>query len=732
MIRGNSGSVVGNAVGASSDPLQGAPGMDGVESDDKAPRDPKEKAVVAKVAKGYEAARKFDEAFRKQVVIDRRYAAGTSDLTWAVTTNLIGAFIDILVALLYARDPDVSVKKAAQVDESGTRDTEVFAKTLELVISRLWKDGKLKKAARKGVRSVLSNSAGWLKATMISEKEPNAEVEAALNDARETHARLVAQQELIDTDDQGDADAKESMLAEKAALIAELEGKVELAIARMFVIDFAPTEYMQVSSDVSSISDYLDANWVGNEVYLEKDDVLARFPRLTVEDLKSAKLYYQNAPKNMNTTDLNPITPQGQVTTEAALAYSPSQVDPECPPSYRVIEQWDRRDKHIRTFIDGVEAWAKEPFLPPYPTKRFYPYFYFSFYEVDGQRHPQSLAWRLYKLQDEYSSVRSSFRITRARSVPAVLFNATQLDDIEVQKITKAQEQEFIGIRTTTPDIPLANVFAPKPVAAIDIRVYDPTYILNDMERLSGVQEALSSGAKGPGNPITAAEANIQQSGTNARTSADRDNLEEMLTELANYTAQQALQCLTTKDAQRIAGKKAFWPEGMDIADLFTMVEVQITAGSTGKPRQGTDQQAWATILPMIQQMIGQIEQALAQGNQPLAQALTELIKETMLRLGDETDPTRFIPQVPPPGTPGAGAKPQPPPPAVSISLRGELDPMTAAKIAAPTAELDAHTAMEIAAGYADAQNAAPGAGPANASPAIPLAGGPGAPGAAP
>jgi hypothetical protein len=213
------------------------------------------------------------------------------------------------------------------------------------------------------------------------------------------------------------------------------------------------------------------------------------------------------------------------------------------------------------------------------------------------------------------------------------------------------------------------------------------------MERISGVQEALSAAISGPGNPKTATEANIQQSGTQARTTADRDCIEWMLTDMAQYTAELALQALTVTEVQRMAGNKAFWPgpdpqngkpEGMSIEDLFTLVEVSIAAGTTGKPRMSTDQQAWATILPLIRELIGQIEQALGTNNMPLANALTELIKETMLRFGDESDVDRFIPRTPPPGSPGAGAPPPQQKPQVNVSLKGEISPAAAAALIAP------------------------------------------------
>jgi len=691
---GASGGLQGGTAGILSDPRQGDEGKDdGVDSDERPSQEDEEQEelLVQKRWKEYDDARKFDENFRKQVAIDRRYAAGTSDLSWAVTTNLIGAFIDILVALLYARNPDVSVRKAPQVDESDTYQMQVFARTLEIVISSLWAKSTLKKVARKTVRSVLSNGEGWFKATMVSEKRPQPEVETALNDARETHARIVAQQKLLEDPGDRDPETLEAERAEKEALIEELQEKLEVAVSHIFVVDQVETENIQVSTDINSIDMYCDADWIGNELFFTKDDALARFPRLTTEDIKSAKVYYQRAPKELTTRETDNILPQGTMTAESAQAFTTQSSSAESPAFLRCVEIWDRRDKQIRTIIDGVKKWAKEPYAPPYPTSRFYPYFYVAFYEVDGQRHAQSLSWRLYKLQDEYSSTRSNFRLTRERSIPGILFNATMLDEVEAKKLVESKSQEYTALRPSNPEIPLANLFAPKPVQGIDIRLYDPTYILNDMERMSGVQEALSAAINGPGNPKTATEANIQQSGTQARTTANRDNIEYALTDLAQATAQQALQCLETRNVQRLAGKKAFWPHGMDIEDLFTMVEVTIEAGSTGKPRQATDMQAWSTILPLIQNSLKEIEQAFAMGNKPMANALIELVKETMLRLGDESDVERFIPRQPPPGSPGAGdAPPQPVMPNVSVSIKGEIDPQTSAQIIAPVVRKDA------------------------------------------
>src|ERR1700680_983573 len=381
---GNGPGTPGGGGNVLTDPRQ-ADGKDGVDQEkvDDKETDEQEEALVTKLWKCYNDARKFDENFRKQVAIDRRYAAGTSDLVWAVTTNLIGAFIDILVALLYARTPDVSVRKAPQVDESNTYQIQTFARTLEIVISNAWKKGNLKKPARTGVRSVLSNGEGWFKATFVSEKRPQPEVEAALNDAQEPPSRLIAQQKLIE--DSNDSETKDAELDEKQKLIDELQEKLELAVNKMFIIDYVETENIQVSTDINRIENYTDADWIGNEIFIDKDDALARFERLTPEDIKSAKTYYQRAPKELTTRDMDNILPQGTVSAESAQAFTTNTSAQESPSFVRVVEIWDRRDKQIRTMIDGVTKWAKDPSPPPYPTSRFYPYFYFAFYAVDGQ-----------------------------------------------------------------------------------------------------------------------------------------------------------------------------------------------------------------------------------------------------------------------------------------------------------------------------------------------------------
>jgi hypothetical protein len=699
----------------------------GVEAADNADLD--EQAAKARKAEEnevkalwdeYETARKFDRGARAQYAVDRRYAAGTANLNWAVTANLIGAFIDILVSFLYARNPDVSARKAKRVDPIGTGQEDDFAKTMELVISTLWKapSARLKVNCRAQVRSTLTNGVGWLKAIVVSNGTNIPQLQNELGDIRknlaqieELKARLARQaaMEAVDApqaslefgDDAAlmappapaappvedpenpycamsdeERDAEEGRLRD---LEASVSNRLEVAVRKGMAVDVVAPEDMQVSLDVRSVTDHAIANWNANAIYRPIKSLAAMFPGLKESDVKSAKQYFQR-----RQTELEPLSDQvkltgvadSEVDAEAAEQYSAggnANKDENGVPFGKIVELWNRETGHVYTMIDGVKRWAKPPYQPDYPTTRFYPYFLTAFYPVDGARHPQSLTWRLMKLQDEYAATRSSLRLTRQRAAPGTIFNSSSLDPTEAAKIERSTHQEFTGIKPTDPTQPLRDIFAEKPVAVGDMRLYDTAPILADMERISGVQEALQQSSTAP---KTATEAEIQQSGFASRTTADRDVLETMLTDLAHYTGELALSALDMKDAERIAGAKAFWPHGMAIDDLLSMVEVSIEAGTTGKPKSSGDRDAWGVVMPLIKESMLQIQQALMLGDKGMADALIALLQETMTRMGDDSDITRFIPQPPqlPPAMPGAPGMPGDPM-AAAGGAPGEIPP---------------------------------------------------------
>lgn len=601
--------------------------------DGETKEDEQEALAVKALKTEYDEAREFDKHARDQYATDRGYASGNKQKNWASDANLIGTFIDILVSFLYARDPEVSALAAKNVG-GVVQDNVDFAETAGIVISRLWKKGKLKKAARKMVRSTLSVGPGWLKVIMTHETRTDPLIKAKLNDLNDNMERLeFIQKQLEDVDkEELEEDDVVVKLREIKQLKESLVSKLEVIHRSGLAIDFVQADDMQVSLDVGYLDEHLEADWNSNEIFVPVSDLRRRFKRLTKQNVEAVTVYNQIRPKK-RTSETS--TDNKRVRYVKADSTGSSNVG-----FARVIEVWDNRDGHIKTFVEGVKKWAIEPYQPPYATSRFYPYFNLQLFPVDGERHPQSLSSRLDKLQDEYSSKRSNSRLTAERSVPGTMFDATGLTPEDATKIETSVNMEMIGIKSMKGD-DIRKLFAPKPIAVVDPAVFDTRSVISDMERVSGVQEALSSTVT---TQKTATEAKIQDVGFNSRTGADRDNLEDLLQELSEYTLELAIQGMTAEMVQRIAGVEAFWPEGMETEDIITLAEVEIVAGTTGKPKDEEKRQSWSIALPLIQAMMVQIQQAQITGNVPMATALLELLKETFRRLDERIDVNKFVP----------------------------------------------------------------------------------------
>lgn len=676
-----------------------------------------EKADVDKLMKDYEAARRFDSPQYKQMERDRSYATGKAGAAWAVNANLLGSYIDILVSFIYARNPKVSIRPGEQVRRAADDERTYFAKTLQIVVQRMWKTGKLKKAMKRVVRAGFTVSTGWFKAVMLFDTKTDPDIEHELNDVRDNLLQIRALEEaILDPEvDGGEPIKKEVKVAELERQIEALEAQVEVVLRKGMAIDFVSSEQMQIALDVRAIDDYLEAGWCSDASFMRKDEALAKYPLLSYEELKTAKTYFQRAPTEYSRLEADPGNNMGassdgileldsmgmaaQYSTSPGYDGQAKDGSGNTVEFVKRIEFWDRRDVHIKTVIEGVKKWAKAPFVPQFATSRFYPYFKVDFFEVDGERWAQSLTYRLFRLQDEYGATRSNYRLTRQRAIPGTFFNAGQIDDESMKRTQQAVQDEFIPIKPKDPAADLNKLFAPKPLPVMDLALFDTSPIIGDMEKISGVQEALQTSQT---VDKTATQAKIEQSGFAARSTHERDCVEEVLGELASHCAEIALQAFTLEEVQQVAGPGASWPEDLPIEAVTTLLDVEIEAGSTARPNQDQEREDWLTFEPLIEKLIT-IAYTQLPGS-PVTKAYVELIRESFSRFDDRIDVERFLPgldvdaPLPLPGLPGAPGAPGAPggPPAPGGAKPGAAPPVGAGGAPAPVIPGEGQQAQNV------------------------------------
>ena len=608
-----------------------------------------ENPLAKKYWQEYAYARTFDEGARKDYAFCRRYARG--DSSYDVSVNLLGTYIDILVAFLYARDPDISVAVSDSVGESRKSEYRLLANTMQVVLSRAWKDAGMRRQAERWLRSSLTTAIGWIKTGWQEVYDTDPEMAERKRDIQENVARI---NELRTRIDEGVDDIEEAE-AELQSMTQGLEAHVEKLVYRGLFIDVVPAEDIQVSLDVQNIVDCETASWIAHRSYVQTDLAKAKLPHLTEDQWSKVPRYHAIQPVDVADNQRKSAHIDTAISHKDADRFgngaSPnsSSATSKFNEFVLIVEMWRGDTNQVCELIEGLEDFASKPAAPNVGTTRFYPFFPLALHEVDGERHPQSLVMRSYKLMDEYHRTRDKFKALRQSIRPRMAFDARLIKPEDTDKVVGGMTGEFVPVRPAVDGATVQQALFEIPVPRIDPSLFDLMPIKTELEALWGIQEALSSTVQ---VAKTATEAEIQQAGTNARTGAMRERMEQMLSQIAHYHGEIVIQKYSLQDAMDIAGREALWPEGLTVEDLDLLVNIQIAAGSTGKPDTSAQREAWAATAGMIEKMIMQVSQLMMSPPEEQARCIVELMKETLVRAGDQNlDIERFIPA---PGQPMA------------------------------------------------------------------------------
>lgn len=603
----------------------------------------RESKVIDKWCDTIKRAKKHDEGYHKRWAENRKYAKGDTVSNDKVSANLLAAIMEVLAAFLYAKNPDLNVRPSASITRFRSNSDEErqkqlmyreFAKTLEIIISRLLRDANFKRTAKRWLRGTMTCGPGWVKTVMQTRMERDPVVEKRINDLRDQMSKIQSlQAEIADGEDD-----PEVLASKLESNITAAESQLERMVADGLIIDYMHAEDVTVATECGEVENYLAAPWIAFDSYKSKEETMALVEwdgKTAIDYLKVANRYVQRPRKG----ELNE---SGEGYVQLGTGEGNPEDDSE-EGFFRVVEIWALCDGVVYTYIDGCKKqWARKPYAP-ISGKRFYPAFLLGFHYVDGERYPQSDVDQLRSLQDEYNEVRSDFRTHRKRARPGIIFNETAITGDDVDKVNKSTTQEYTGIQLTRDDIPIGNVFSPKLYNQIDPGLYDPSPIHRDMERMSGAQESLQSSIQ---VSKTATEARIQEQGFGARSGARRDELDDVLTDMCQYIAQLCLQVMDQADAERYAGPSAVWVQ-MSVEEVMTLFDIEIKAGSTGKPEAMRDREAWATLMPLIEGAIQKVGAARLSGQEWAAQPWIALLEETFNRLDDHGDLDKFLPMPP-------------------------------------------------------------------------------------
>ena len=530
-----------------------------------------------------------------------------------VRTNLIYSTLATLLPYIYAKNPDISVSPSETVEPGQYKAIRAFGKTLEIVLRRtVVLDGKLKKRTKAILRSVLTTGVGWLKVAYQREYRKDPIIQGRIADAQDNIARVEMLMRKVKESGEsaGEHDAHRSELQQQ---LMALEQQVEVTASEGIVIDRVLTEDIFVLDDsLKDFDTYSQARAMGHRVWFTKDLYEETFGG---EPPKDATSYKQ------------PKDDDGSPGADKHENW------------YAVFEIWDRVSQTVYTKCDGSVTWCRPPYQPQ-SGERWYPFFGLAYNLIDGQFEPLPDVILLKELQDEYNTTRTNFADHRKENLPGVVVRkGGGLTEGDIERIANRKINEIIAVEGD-PNRPISDDLQEIRGAQIDPAVYDVSAIRNDMDLMAGLTDASRSNltiAK------TLGEAEIMKESMMSRTAERQDMNEDFMQEICQFSAEILMLELTEPQVLRIAGPGATWPK-MSREDIFDMVRIDIRAGSTGKPNKQNERQQWIEFMPTFQDMALKVIEMRQAGNMDLANAMTEMMKETLRRFDERLDIETFIP----------------------------------------------------------------------------------------
>lgn len=574
---------------------------------------------VGDFAAAIEDAYQDNEARFKEFEKNRKYWRGVAHNDGnkgLVRTNLIFSTMATILPQIYAKAPDISCSPAPAVQGASNYGTvKKFGETLESVLrTKFVKEGNLKRRGKEAVRATMTAGIGWAKLIYRENIERDPLIEQQLNDIQENLKRVEMLRSRLRREDS--ISENEKTQEELKQAIGGLTEKVEVVSSRGLIIDRPLSEDIIIlDGTIHNFDNYTQAGAIAQRIWYSADQFETTFG----------------------------FKPEG------ASQYAAPREDKDAPNTkqkksnktyYCVFEIWSKLDNTVYTICKGIKGYIREPYRPPNVGERWYPFFALGFNLVDGEFYPMSDVELLTELADEYNTTRTNFAEHRKESLPVRIARAGgSLSPEDITRIQNRKINEVVVIQGAAGKPLDEDLFEFKNIP-LDPMVYDTTAIRSDIDLVSGATDAARGAVV---KAKTATEAEIMQQGLSARTAERQDAIEDWIGEMAICATQILLEKLPREEVVKVAGDEAVWPE-MSKDQIFSMVQVEVRAGSTGKPNAARDQERWLKLLPLLQEAMIKVTELRVQGQYDMADAVVELVKETMRRFDERIDLDDFIP----------------------------------------------------------------------------------------
>lgn len=591
-----------------------------------------------KVIQGDKAHWKDDFKRMRECMMFAKFGA---DANWVqsknYTANIVQRVVNRRVADLYAKNPTVVAKvrermefelwdgsleslTAAQTTlmtnpnepsaialmadvAAGTQRKQLFekiAKTLEIVAKyyQSEQEPSYKRSIKRGVRRALVTGVAYCELDFQRLLEKRPEITQQIQDVTNRLSKI----ESLSADaadgemQEGDAEKEQLRYA-----LETLQSEEEVTVREGPIYDWSigSTEII-VDRNCRQLNGFIGAGHVTREIPLTAKQIQETYG----VDIRKGQ--------SQRSTDVGG-TPAVN-TSDGDGASSPEQANDAT--KYNVWKIWDKRTGTQFVICENWPDYIVAPRSPDVQLDRFWPIYVLEFNPVEDDDAPADENWmqtetkrRIHGLSDvelirdmqsEYNRVRQGLREHRIANRPAIITALGSLEDGDLNQLGSHAANDVLQFAALGPSQKISDLLMAKPVVPIDPNIYDASQAFDDLQRTQGSQEANIGGLTG----ATATEASIAEGSRIGDSQSNKDDLDELLTELARGTGQVLLLEMSSNQVKKIAGPGAVWPE-FTAQDVAEEVYLAVKAGSSGRPNRELEVANMQRVAPFLLQVPG-------------------------------------------------------------------------------------------------------------------------------
>lgn len=320
-------------------------------------------------------------------------------------------------------------------------------------------------------------------------------------------------------------------------------------------------------------------------------------------------------------------------------------------PEVTVYETQDKVTKTKFWTMPGYKDYLEEPEPVSPITRAFYPWFALVFNKVECDSSTKTTAigpsdvQQMKHAQIAINVAREELREHRKANAPQMFYKMGAITEGDKARLTSAPTGAWVALEAMMNGEKVGDIMSSKPVQPIEPLVYDTSPMVSDIQATTGQSSMSSQPPRGSKKGETATAAAIQEQSRISTSASNVDDLDNLLSRLAENGSELLFYECQPDTIRRIVGVGAVFPQTPQARKEFaTAVYLEVQAASSGRPNQQLEVANFERLAPLLLQIGG--------GNPQFAQMLA---REGVKRLSDTIDLSEMV-AVPlqnvPPSTP--------------------------------------------------------------------------------